>query len=381
MTSANQLVESLAALRRQWRLRVILESIVWIAIAAVISIAAGLLITSMFGTTSSTVLFMRGLGYALIVAAVVRYLVRPLLRRASDERFALYVEERAPELRQLLLSAVHELKAPEAERASPSLTARLMERTLAVVRPIEQGRTIERPRVNRALRALGGIAVASALLFAIGPKALRSTARQIFAPWSVAEAAVPTLAVRVRPGNAAIPRGAAVDVSASLAGFSADGAELVFRTDSSAEWVRMPMARDSVDGSFTSRVFDVTKRTEYYVDANGIRSPTYALSVTDLPAMSAMAIDLRYPAYTGLPAEHFKEGGDVAAVVGSVVTIHATITKPVKGGTLAFDNGARVPFTIDAEGKLTASFPVKTTGFYRVDLVAPDGARDRKSVV
>ncbi|CAN5763260.1 hypothetical protein BH11GEM2_BH11GEM2_28420 [soil metagenome] len=374
MTSANQLVETIAALRRQWQLRVVLESVVWIAIAAVIAIASGLLLTSMFGTTSTTVLFMRGLGYVLIVAAIVRYLVRPLVRRASDERFALYVEERAPELRQMLLSAVHELKAPDAERASPSLTARLMERTLAVVRPIAQGRTIERPRVNRALRAIGGMAVAAAVLFAIGPKALRSTARQIFAPWSVAEAAVPTLAVRVRPGNAAIPRGAAVDVSASLAGFTADGAELVFRTDSAAEWVRLPMARDSVDGSFTSRVFDLTKRTEYYVDANGIRSPTYALSITDLPAMSAMAIDLRYPAYTGLPAEHFKEGGDVAAVVGSMVTIHATITKPVKGGMLAFDNGTKVPFTIGADGALTASFPVKVTGFYRVDLVAPDGA-------
>jgi hypothetical protein len=380
MTSANQLVETLAALRRQWRQRVILESVVWIAIAAVIAIAAGLLITSMFGTTSSTVVFIRGLGYLLILAAVVRYLVRPLVRRASDERFALYVEERSPELRQMLLSAVHELKAPEAERASPSLTARLMERTLAAVRPIQHDGRLERPRVQRALRAIGGIAVAVALLFAVGPKQLRGIARQIFAPWSVAEAATPTLAVRVRPGNAAIPRGAAVDVSASLAGFSADGAELVFRTDSASEWVRMPMARDSVDGSFTSRVFDLTKRTEYYVDANGIRSPTYALSVTDLPAMSAMSIDLRFPAYTGLPSEHFKEGGDVAAVVGTNVTIHATITKPVRGGTLAFDNGTKVPFTIGADGRLSASFPVKTTGFYRVDLVAPDGANVPGSV-
>ena len=269
---------------------------------------------------------------------------------------------------------MHQLAAPEAERGSPALTARLMERTLAVVRPIQLGGTLERPRVNRALRAIGGIAVAATLLFAIGPHALRGIARQIFAPWSVAEAAVPTLAVRVRPGNAALPRGAAVDVTASLAGFSADGAELVFRTDSAAEWVRMPMARDSADGSFTSRVFDLTKRTEYNVDANGIRSPTYALTVTDLPATRGMAIDLRFPAYTGLPAEHFKEGGDVAAVVGTTVSIHATTTKPVRGGTLTFDNGTKVPFTIGADGVLSASFPVRTTGFYRVDLVAPDGA-------
>lgn len=380
MTSANELLETLAALRRQWRQRVILESIVWIAIAGVLAIAAGLLITSMFGTTATTVLFMRGLGYLLIIAAVVRFLVRPLVRRASDVRFALYVEEHAPELRQMLLSAVHEISAPNAERGSPSLSARLMERTLVVVRPIQHDGRIERPRVQRALRAIGGIVVAAASLFAIGPKPLRSTARQIFAPWSIAEAATPTLAVRVRPGNAAIPRGAAVDVSASIAGFSADGAELVFRADSAAEWVRMPMSRDSIDGSFTSRVFDLTKRTEYYVNANGVRSPTYALTVTDLPAMSGMSIDLRYPAYTGMPAEHIKEGGDVAAVVGTTVTIRATITRPVRGGTLAFDNGTKVPLTAGADGRLSATFAVKTTGFYRVDLVAIDGANIPGSV-
>lgn len=373
MTPANQLIETLGGLRRQWRQRVLLEAAVWIGIAMLVSVLAGQLITSVFGSTSATVLFMRGVGYLLVLAVVVRYMVRPLVRRTSDERFALYVEERAPALRQSLLSAVHELHAPVAERASPSLTARLMERTLAVMTPLQRNRELERPRVQRAMRSLGVIALAVILMVTIGPRQLRHTARQIFAPWSVAEAATPTLAVRVLPGNAAIPRGAAVDVRARLDGFAADGAELVFRSDSSAEWVRVPMGRDSVAGNFTSRVFDLTHATEYFVDANGIRSPTYLLRVTDLPALSTLAIDLRYPAYTGLAAEHIKAGGDVAAVVGTVVTIHATITKPVRSGVLAFDNGSRIALAVGADGLLSASFPVKTTGFYRVDLVAPDG--------
>ena len=287
MTPATQLIESLAALRRQWRQRVLLEAVVWIGIAMLLSILAGQLITSLFGTTSATVMFMRGLGYLLILGVVVRNLVRPLLRRTSDERFALYVEERAPALRQSLLSAVHELHAPVAERASPSLTARLVDRTLAVMQPLQRNRALERPRVRRAVRSLGVIAVAVILLVTIGPRQLRQTARQIFAPWSVAEAATPKLAVRVRPGNAAIPRGAAVDVKASLDGFAADGAELVYRSDSAVEWTRLPMARDSIAGTFTSRVFDLVHATEYFVDANGIRSPTYTLRVTDLPALSS----------------------------------------------------------------------------------------------
>ena len=112
MTPANQLIETLGALRRQWRQRVILESAVWIVVAAFLAVVAGMLITTLFGATTSSVMFMRGLGYVVIVVAVVRFLVLPLIRRASDERFALYVEERAPELRQALLSAVHELQVP-----------------------------------------------------------------------------------------------------------------------------------------------------------------------------------------------------------------------------------------------------------------------------
>ena len=40
------------------------------------------------------------------------------------------------------------------------------------------------------------------------------------------------------------PKGASVDVGASLSGFSSDSAELSFRTDSTQAWTRLPMARD-----------------------------------------------------------------------------------------------------------------------------------------
>ena len=96
MTPAHQLHETLAALRRQWRRRVMLESAVWTAVATLFAVIGGLLITTLFGTTTSSVMVMRGLGYALIVVTIIRFLVVPLFRRASDERFALYVEEHAP---------------------------------------------------------------------------------------------------------------------------------------------------------------------------------------------------------------------------------------------------------------------------------------------
>src|SRR5215210_1270321 len=134
------------------------------------------------------------------------------------------------------------------------------------------------------------------------------------------------------------------------------------------------MSRDRAEGKFTSRLFDVAKATEYYVESNGIRSALYRLSVSNLPAVSRLALDVRYPAYTQLPAEHVTDGGDVAAVVGSTVTVRPSVTMPVRGGTIAFDNGATVPLVADSAGALSGSFKVSTSGFYRVDLTTMDGA-------
>ena len=86
MTPATQLIETLGGLRRQWRQRVLLEAVVWIAIAMLMSILAGQLITSGFGSAATTGMFMRGGGYLVGRGCVVVWaglLVRaaPLVRR------------------------------------------------------------------------------------------------------------------------------------------------------------------------------------------------------------------------------------------------------------------------------------------------------------
>jgi hypothetical protein len=376
MTAATHLQELLATLRRQRRRRLLVEAAASIVIAAAAAILAGSLVTRVFGLTGTGVLAARIIGYGLVLAAAVRYLLLPLLRRASDAEFALYVEERAPGLQQALLSAVQELDGRSAPQASPALTARVVQQAVHGLRPISADGRIERPRAVRAGRVLAAAAAALALMLALGPDDLRDAARALFAPWSVAVAATPAPPmVLVTPGNAEVPRGGALDVRADLANFSADGAELVFRSDSTMDWVRVPMGRESVGGTFAGRLFDITAPTEYYVEAYGVRSATYRLRVSDLPAVQRLAVELRYPAYTGREAERIEDGGDVAAVVGTTVIIEPAVTRPVREGTLTFDDGTSVPLALDAAGQLRGSFRVRTSGFYRVDLVAADGRR------
>jgi len=193
------------------------------------------------------------------------------MRRASDERFALYVEERAPQLKQTLITAVQEAHVPASERQSSALSARLMSRASSAIAPLQQRAALERPRMVRAGQMFGGIAAVAILMFVAGPARVREGAKLLFVPFGTAEAAVPVRALNIEPGNVAVPRGGAIEVYAALVGFAADGAELVFRSDSASEWQRLPMSAEADSSRFRSRLFDITKPTEYYVESADVR--------------------------------------------------------------------------------------------------------------
>ncbi len=373
MTPDRLLLATLAQLRRQWRLRLVLESLVWIAAAVVLAVGATIAVLTLFDGNERAPMMARVVGYLLIAAAMVRGLVLPLLRRSSDERFALYVEERAPELRQALLAAVQEAHVPASERPSPSLSDRVMSRAAAAIAPFPRGARLERPRMQRALQLFAGVAAAATLLLVVGPQWVRDGARFLFVPFSTAQAAVPVRMLAIEPGNVSVPRGGAIEVHAGLVGFAASGAELVFRSDSAGEWQRLPMAPDADSTKFRSRLFDIVMPTEYYVEAADVRSPMYHLTVNDLPAVSHVSLELRFPAYSGMPPETIDDGGDVAAVIGTTVQVRARVTRAVQAGGLRFDDGKVVPMQRESDSTVVGSFRVAKSGFYHVDLTTLDG--------
>ncbi len=367
-----ELRDAVRGLRARWRRRILAEGVAKVAIAALLALLAGAMVTRIVGAGAASVVTVRVIGYFLIAAASFRYLIGPFLGRLDDTRFALYVEERAPELRQVLVSAVHELATPETARPSPALSRRLMLQALDDVRRLDAGPGLEGSRFRRAAGLFAGVAAAAALLIMVGPPVLRDAARVLFVPWSEA-AAAPVFVVQVVPGNATVPRGGALEIRATLRNFAAEGAELVLRADTASEWVRIPMVRDSAAAEFTARLFDLTSATEYYAEANEVRSRVFTLSIADLPAVQTFSLELRFPGYTGLPVERIEEGGDVAAVRGTTVTVRATTSRAVQGGSIRLDDGSTVPLAADSAGRLVGTFRVAKDGFYRLDLVATDG--------
>jgi hypothetical protein len=378
--SSNGLTAVIRRVRNRWRLRLFLAGLTIVLAAALVVVLAGAWLMQHFRFEPSAVMLVRVGSWLLIAAFAVRWLVLPLMRRASETQVALYLEEHDPTLDAMVLSAVESTtSAAQASARSPHLVARLVDRALARTRTAGAGAGLEGRSITLSLASLAAIAVIGVLALWNGPGFMRTGARFIAAPWTNAEEARPYY-ISVEPGNAEVARGGGQLVRARLHGFDSDEAQIAVQRGADSAWVHIPLiaARDS--GAFEIRLFDLVERTAYYVESNGVRSPVYHLDVVALPYVQTLHLEYHYPSYTGLPSETVDNGGDIAAPKGTSVTVRATTTMPVGGGQIVVEGEPPIPMTLGPDGALTGTLAVKKPGFYRIDLEATTGRTVRGSL-
>jgi hypothetical protein len=123
-------------------------------------------------------------------------------------------------------------------------------------------------------------------------------------------------------------------------------------------------------------LFDVKASLTYYVEADGVKSPTYTMKVVELPAVSGIEMEYVYPAYTGLPPQKVEVGGDVAALAGTEVRLKITSTMKTAGGRVQLEPSAVEGLTVAPDGTtLTGSFKILKDGYYHVELDGPEGEK------
>ena len=82
-----------------------------------------------------------------------------------------------------------------------------------------------------------------------------------------------------------MPRGADQRCNAKLIGFTSNDVTLMMRPAARAQYERVPLVAGADPDTFEGMLFHLDKDTEYYVDSNGVRSPTFTLKVVDLPTV------------------------------------------------------------------------------------------------
>jgi len=360
--------------RTRWRLRILLRGVAIVFTVGLVIFLVASVGLEQFRFSSGAIVAFRTLAYGSIGASIWFGLVKPLFRRVSDERVALYLEEHEPSLQGQVTTAV-EFGGPGVDgrvNLSPLLVDRMVQHAVRACSKVDDGKRVDQRRLRRSSGWLAGATLASAVLVLMSPKVIRNGAPFLLRPFGTDAGSSP-YSIAVTPGDTTMPRGADLKITADLVNFDADAAYLSVRNGDDQDWQRWPMTLDTETGTFDFLMFKVQNDAEFLVEASGVRSSTFHVRVADLPYVDRMDHEYRFPAYTGLSPQMFEDAGDIAALHGTSVLLSIMPTIPVAAGAIVVDEQDTIPLVQEA-GRLTGQLVVRRNASYRVLLTSIDGA-------
>lgn len=376
---AGQLHDLLRQARRRRRLGLALRGAAW-------CLATGAAVLFLTGWAAHRYRHSEGALVALRVGALCAFaatlyfsLVRPLARRISDARLARFIEERAPATEDRLVTAIEFEAAGQEGRISRALLERQRSDAASAAAAVNLDGVFSR----RTLAAYGAAALACLLLFAgvlrWGPRGVAEGIAQLVEPVGLA-AGTDARGIKVKPGTARVPKGSDQEITATLAGFEAEAAAFFSRpagADESA-WQGQPMEPAKARGDFQLSILNIQEPTEYFVESDGARSEVFKLDVVDLPFVKQLDLVLSFPAYTRIAAKTIEDGGDIAALKGTVATITARLSGRARAARLILADGRKVEMRA-AGADFVGALTVAGDTTYYVEMTSTDGDTYRGS--
>ncbi|MGH9319664.1 MAG: DUF4175 family protein, partial [Vicinamibacteria bacterium] len=380
-----QLIRVIRYVRNRWRLRNALKGVAYLILFSLVAFAISSYGMEHFRYTAWSVRLFRVFTYLALLGLALRFIYRPLSKRVSNEQVARYIEEHDPSLKEAISSAVEMGRPIEEEKdsrrlLSSALIKKLVEQTVSRCEKIDFGHGIEKDALKRSSAVLFSVAVVGMIAALLSPSFFRYGAWLLLNPMRSAQAASP-YAILVQPGSVEVARGADQLVTAELSGFDAEDTEIATKVESAevggdaekTEWRRWPMTFDEAEGHYTFMMFDLESSTEYFVEANGVRSEVYRVDVSDLPYVRQLDLEYQFPAYTGLSPQKVEDGGDVAALSGTTVRVIVHPTVRVPGGVLQVEGAEAIPLALEEDETLVAMLEIRENGFYHIELEGFDG--------
>jgi len=341
----------------------------WVDIAGgLIALAIGVLAFLFLAALVDHWLIVGGLGFwgrlalwLLLVAVGGAYFVRrvlpPLLGRIHPLFAAATIEQSQPSLKNSLLNFLF-LRGRRQEVAGPIYRA--MEYRAAVdLSKIQVDVAVDHTRVIRLGYVLLAVVAMFSLYLVLSPKnPLRSAARVLW-PWSAIEAPTRVTIHDIRPGDATAYYGDSVTVSAELSGLRADEpVALIYSTaDGQSVDQVIPLSLPTGDSRFQCRLppgnLGLQQDHTYCLSAGDCRTGRYRIVVQIAPAIAVDKVSYHYPAYTALPDRSVERQGDLQAIEGTEVTLHASANVEIKRSTPEIDLGCtgRQGLRMSAEGR------------------------------
>ncbi|HEY6248219.1 MAG TPA: DUF4175 family protein [Pyrinomonadaceae bacterium] len=376
MPESSLLQNVLRQTRRRRQLLIVLRgvAIILCAFAAVLLLSGWA--AHRFRTNTAALIVLR-IGALLACLATLYFaLIHPLLKRISDSRIARLIEERTPGSEDRLVSAIE--YSENHPNISPAIISRLHQDASHLSANVNLRDVIRRSR----LLTYASAAVASLLIFAgvlkWGPREISEGVTQLVMPTTFASSAN-ALSIKVKPGSARVPKGSDQDIVATLVNFDSQVVTIYARPlGSKGDWQGQTMEPAKARTDFRYSIFNIQDSMEYFVESNTIRSDVFKLNVVDLPFVKQLDLSLNFPAFTHLPTKIIEDGGDVAALKGTIATITAHLSGKVRAARIVFPDGKKTEMRSEGAG-FVGELTVSSDTSYFIELVSTDGETYRGS--
>jgi hypothetical protein len=300
------------------------------------------------GTTLVTLL--RVLAYGALAACVIAILMR-LKRLGSDADAVAAVERRVSSFGGRLTTLRDARRRDESGPLLPLLERECTQ--IAQRFPPE----LFLPRRDWLVPATAAVAATAALALLLSPLTghLGQAAQRLWFG-ELFSAGAPRIVAS--PGDVVVPRGFDVVIEAQALGFQAPAMTVHASFESGGGWQEASMSRLGED-RYGFVFVAVGEDIDYYLRSRSVRSERYHVQVADLPRVTSVQVRETFPDWTGLPVAE-RSDGDVDALPGTRVEVHAALDRPADEVLLVVNGEARE--SSQEEGGYRGSFVVEAPG-------------------
>ena len=287
-----------------------------------------------------------------IIALSVKFILLPLLSILPDDKIALRIQKRYPDLRDDLINSIQLFPVAISKNegyVSRALIGELIRRTSEKVRIVRTFEVEDIRRLKKFLFTTVSVCLIFSFLLFFPPRILPFSLPRLFRALDYEE--VKRL-VRVTPGNTEVVYGESQKVEVEI--FRKGGTAHIIYKFSGGTWQKARMVREPYSegesGKFSYEFSKITQPINYFVKWKDLQTQAYSINVIVLPEVGDISVRYIYPSYTELPElEMEKTSGDLEAILGTQVQISLKANKAMSKGYILTDDGKRLSLKIERD--------------------------------
>lgn len=307
---------------------------------------------------------------AVVLLTIVGWTLLRLMRKFSQERAALHIEQKYPRLRNNLINSLQLYPQlandKEAQGFSASMVLALLRATRKQLTSLEVDQLVDTQPVKSSLRLLGIVFVPVLIMVLFNPSWIGETFSLLSRPLDHIPPS--QTAIAVSPKGVRVARGSTVTIRAVASGAAPKALDLIVWSGTNARGEpvgeeKLPM-ENLGDGKFSATLARLDKSLHYRAAASRFSSAVYVAEAVDPPEIGNVQLILYPPAYTGL-ASMSVSGGNIEGLKGSTLRLDAATTKDIVKAEIVMNDGKKFPVKIDGR-KIQANLVLFQSQQYRI---------------